>query len=210
MIPTDIYCCCCLISKSCPTLWARGLQHSRLPCPLLSPGVCSNSSHIESIVHCTFSRQRRYQGGPFRQPGTGGISNAAWWGDQRKGCEGTELGVSGNSGKFWSLAFILGARGHLASNTVSLPGAPQLGGGCQPKKSSSRVFSAGRTELLPPWGRCYFKPPANSPPASPAAALTCCFWQRTPCRPSRQAWAAGCRSAPGQATAVGTRSSDPP
>ena len=28
---------------SCPTLWPRGLQHARLPCPSLSPGICWNS-----------------------------------------------------------------------------------------------------------------------------------------------------------------------
>ena len=30
-------------SVMCDSLWPRGLQHSRLPCPSLSPGVCSNS-----------------------------------------------------------------------------------------------------------------------------------------------------------------------
>ena len=27
----------------CLTLWPRGLQHARLPCPSLSPGICWNS-----------------------------------------------------------------------------------------------------------------------------------------------------------------------
>ena len=35
--------CCCLVTKPCPTLWTQGLQHARLPCPSLSPRVCSNS-----------------------------------------------------------------------------------------------------------------------------------------------------------------------
>ena len=34
---------CCAVSKHYPTLWPRGLQHARLPCPSLSPGVCSSS-----------------------------------------------------------------------------------------------------------------------------------------------------------------------
>ena len=34
---------CCSVAKSCVTLWPHGLQRSRLPCPSLSPGVCSNS-----------------------------------------------------------------------------------------------------------------------------------------------------------------------
>ena len=28
------------------SLWSHGLQHARLPCPSLSPGVCSNSSPL--------------------------------------------------------------------------------------------------------------------------------------------------------------------
>ena len=35
--------CCCSVTKSRPTLWPHELRHSGLPCPLLSPGVCSNS-----------------------------------------------------------------------------------------------------------------------------------------------------------------------
>ena len=34
---------CCSVVKSCLTLQFHGLQHARLPCPLPSPGVCSNS-----------------------------------------------------------------------------------------------------------------------------------------------------------------------
>ena len=36
-------CCCCWVAKSCFTLWPHGLQHARLPCPLLSSGVCPDS-----------------------------------------------------------------------------------------------------------------------------------------------------------------------
>ena len=36
-------CCYCSVTKSCLTLRPHRLQHSRLPCPSLSPGVCSNS-----------------------------------------------------------------------------------------------------------------------------------------------------------------------
>ena len=34
---------CCSVTKLCPTLWPHRLQHTRLPCPSLSPRVCSNS-----------------------------------------------------------------------------------------------------------------------------------------------------------------------
>ena len=32
-------CCCCSVTKLCPTLPPHGLQHTRLPCPSLSSGV---------------------------------------------------------------------------------------------------------------------------------------------------------------------------
>ena len=34
---------CCSVAKSGPTLWPHGLHYARIPCPSLSPGVCSNS-----------------------------------------------------------------------------------------------------------------------------------------------------------------------
>ena len=34
--------CCCLVVKLCPTLQPHGLQYARLPCPSLSPWLCSN------------------------------------------------------------------------------------------------------------------------------------------------------------------------
>ena len=36
-------CYCCSVTQSCLTLQPHDLQHARLPCPPLSPGVCSNS-----------------------------------------------------------------------------------------------------------------------------------------------------------------------
>ena len=33
-------------TQSCPTLRPHGLQHARLPCPSLSPGICSNSCSL--------------------------------------------------------------------------------------------------------------------------------------------------------------------
>ena len=40
--------CCCIVSDS---LWPRGLQHTRLPCPPLSPGACSNSCQLSQWCH---------------------------------------------------------------------------------------------------------------------------------------------------------------
>ena len=35
--------CCSSVHNSCLTLQPHGLQHARLACPSLSPGVCSDS-----------------------------------------------------------------------------------------------------------------------------------------------------------------------
>ena len=38
------------------SLWPHGLQHARLPCPSLSPRVCSNSCPLSWWCHPTVSR----------------------------------------------------------------------------------------------------------------------------------------------------------
>ena len=37
------------------SLWLNGLQHAWLPCPSLSPGVCTNSCALSQWFHLTFS-----------------------------------------------------------------------------------------------------------------------------------------------------------
>ena len=37
------------------SLWSHGLQHARLPCPSLSPRVCSNSCLLSQWCHLTIS-----------------------------------------------------------------------------------------------------------------------------------------------------------
>jgi len=37
------------------SLWPHGLQHARLPCPTLSPGVCSNSCPLSRWRYLTIS-----------------------------------------------------------------------------------------------------------------------------------------------------------
>ena len=44
----------CLVAKSCPTL-CNTMKHSRLPCPSLSPWVCSNSCPLSQRWHPTIS-----------------------------------------------------------------------------------------------------------------------------------------------------------
>ena len=43
---------CSVVSDS---LWPHGLEHARLPCPLLSPGVFSNSHPLSRWCHPTIS-----------------------------------------------------------------------------------------------------------------------------------------------------------
>ena len=43
------------VTKSCSTLQLHGLQHTRLPCPSLSPRVCSNSCPLSFGCHPTIS-----------------------------------------------------------------------------------------------------------------------------------------------------------
>ena len=46
---------CCLVSAVSESLWPHGLQHARLACPSLSPGVCSNSCPLSQWCHPTIS-----------------------------------------------------------------------------------------------------------------------------------------------------------
>ena len=48
-------CCCYLVNKLCLTLRPHGLLCPRLPCPSLSPGVCSNSCPLSRWCHPTIS-----------------------------------------------------------------------------------------------------------------------------------------------------------
>ena len=43
------------MTQSCPTLQRHGLQHTRLPCPSPSLGVCSNSCPLSWWCHPTIS-----------------------------------------------------------------------------------------------------------------------------------------------------------
>ena len=45
----------CSVAKLCLTLQPHGLQQARLPCPSLSPGVCSNSCSLSWWCHPAIS-----------------------------------------------------------------------------------------------------------------------------------------------------------
>jgi len=52
----DLAACCCSVAKLCLTLGdPHGLQHARLPCPSLSPGVCSNSCPLSQGCYLIIS-----------------------------------------------------------------------------------------------------------------------------------------------------------
>ena len=40
-----------IISQSCPTLWPHWLQHARLSCLSLTPGICPNSCPLSQWCH---------------------------------------------------------------------------------------------------------------------------------------------------------------
>ena len=45
------FCCSSVVKWVSDSLWPHGLQHAKLPCPSLSPGLCSNSSLLSWWVH---------------------------------------------------------------------------------------------------------------------------------------------------------------
>ena len=47
--------CCCSVAQWFLTLRPHELQHTRLPCPSLSPRVCSNSCPLSGWCHPTIS-----------------------------------------------------------------------------------------------------------------------------------------------------------
>ena len=56
------------------SLWAHGLQHTRLPCPSLSPGVCSNSCSLTQWCHTAISSSAAPFPFAFSLPGHQGSS----------------------------------------------------------------------------------------------------------------------------------------
>ena len=56
------------------SLWPRGLQHARLPCPSSSPGVCSNSCPFSWWCHPTISSSVTLFSCPQSFPASGSFS----------------------------------------------------------------------------------------------------------------------------------------
>ena len=77
-----LFCCCCCSVTMSSSLQPHGLQHTRLPCPSLSPWVCSNSCPLRHWRHLTISSSVS----PFLNPedfpgGSDGIASAYSAGD---------------------------------------------------------------------------------------------------------------------------------
>ena len=73
----NLCCCCFSVAMSCQTLRPHGLQHARLPCPSLSPGVCSNSCPLSVWCHPTFSSVAPFSSCPWAFPASGSFPMSA-------------------------------------------------------------------------------------------------------------------------------------
>ena len=62
------------VAQSCTTLWPHGLQHARLPCPSLSPRVCSNSCLLSQWCHPIISSSVTSSSCPQSFPASGFFS----------------------------------------------------------------------------------------------------------------------------------------
>ena len=64
-------CCCCWLAQSCLTLRPHRLQCARLPCPSLSPRVCSNSCPFILRCHPAILSSVTYSSCPQSFPASG-------------------------------------------------------------------------------------------------------------------------------------------
>ena len=86
------------------SLWLHGLQHARLPCPSLPPGICSNSCPLNQWCYptisslCINSNQSINQ--PLNHPSSY-VTTESWWRHGRQHarlpCPLPSLGVCSNS-----------------------------------------------------------------------------------------------------------------
>ena len=56
------------------SLWSQGVQHARLPCPSLFPGVCSNSCPLSWCCYSNFSCHQPLSSCPRSSPASGPIT----------------------------------------------------------------------------------------------------------------------------------------
>ena len=69
---------CCPVSVVSNSLQPHGMQHARLPCPSLSPGVCPNSWPLSQWCHLTISSSvTHFCSFPQSFPASGFFSNVS-------------------------------------------------------------------------------------------------------------------------------------
>ena len=87
------YLCCYSVAKLCPTLMRpHGLQHARLPCPPLSPRVCSNSCPLSQWCHPIISSSATpFCPQSFPASGSFPMSQLFAWGGQSIGASASVL-----------------------------------------------------------------------------------------------------------------------
>ena len=82
---------CSVVSDSS---WPHGLQLPRLPCPSLSPGVCSNSCPLSRWYHSTISSYFLLLLLPLTFPSIGGFSNKLALGTRRPNHRSFSVSIS--------------------------------------------------------------------------------------------------------------------
>ena len=90
-INKSMHICCCSVIKLCPTLPPHGLQHPRLPCPSLSPRVCSNSCPLGQWCHPTISSFVTPFSYALNLPQHQGLSQWVGSSHQTNGTEGPDI-----------------------------------------------------------------------------------------------------------------------
>ena len=146
------------VVSSC--LWPHGLQHARLSCPWLSPGVCSNSwplsqwchpvisSSVELLASCLQSSQRASPGCSLRGLHFVAVCGCSCSGAQALGTEASELQHTGS---------VVGAHGPRASRfkwlrltTLERGGLSSCGAEAQPLCSMWNPLRPGIKSKSPP------------------------------------------------------------
>ena len=97
----------CSVAKLCLTLQPHGLQHTRLPCPLPVPQVCSNSCLVSQWCHPTISSSVVPFSSPqsFSAPGSFPVSQLFESGGQNTGASASASVLSMNIQSWFPLGF---------------------------------------------------------------------------------------------------------
>ena len=119
----SFYCCCCSVTQLCLRL--HGLQHTRLPCPSPSPGVCSNSCPLRRVKP---SNHLTIDGVIYKAPSSAHRDRFSWLKDKLTPSRWWELFLDPWKFPKWCLASLLplislwdAQQGSLSSPAYLLP-----------------------------------------------------------------------------------------